>query len=62
MILNVFTSFGYFESDKENFAFASNAFNFLEEDGYFVFDFLNKFYLEENLNPGNKKRIERINN
>lgn len=55
LILNVFTSFGYFESDKENFAFASNAFNFLKEDGYFVFDFLNKFYLEENLVPETKR-------
>lgn len=49
LILSLFTSFGYFSTEKENFAFAKNAFKMLNKNGYYVLDYLNKDYLEENL-------------
>ena len=49
LIVNLFTSFGYFESDEENFSFVHNAFSMLEENGWYVLDFLNKAYVEKNI-------------
>ncbi|HMS33316.1 MAG TPA: class I SAM-dependent methyltransferase [Ignavibacteria bacterium] len=47
--VNIFTSFGYFENDEENFRVIRNVSDSLKSGGYFVFDFLNKRYLEDNL-------------
>ncbi len=49
LVVNLFTSFGYFEDDKENFKLFGRAFYFLNDNGYFVLDFFNKDYLEKNL-------------
>jgi len=47
--VNIFTSFGYFDNDEENFSVIRNVSDSLKSGGYFVFDFLNKRYLEDNL-------------
>ncbi len=57
LISNLFTSFGYFESDEENFAFIKNSKSFINENGFFVFDYFNKNYLENNLIPKSEKEI-----
>ncbi len=57
LILNLFTSFGYFESDEENFSFIQRSYNFLNNDGWFVFDYLNKTYLEKNLKTETIRKI-----
>ena len=70
LVLNMFTSFAYFTSDNENFSFIRTAYKLLNEKGYFIFDYLNKDYVINNLIPkshktiGDKKIIEerRINN
>jgi cyclopropane fatty-acyl-phospholipid synthase-like methyltransferase len=49
LIVNLFTSFGYFESDEENFAILQKAYDLLVEDGYFVLDFFNSHFLQQNL-------------
>ena len=49
LVVNLFTSFGYFEDDKENFKLFHRAFYFLNDNGYFVLDFFNKDYLEKNI-------------
>ncbi len=65
LIVNLFTSFGYFESDKENFSFINNSQNFLLKESYFVIDYFNKNYLIENIesettrNNGGKTLIEK---
>jgi len=41
MAINVFTSFGYFETDEENFKVFENVRESLKPGGYFVFDFIN---------------------
>jgi len=58
LVLNLFTSFGYFESDEENFKVFKTAYNHLNENGFFVFDYFNKKYLEANLTPNSISRIE----
>ncbi len=47
--INLFSSFGYFESDKDNFKVFSNVSDCLKDGGYFVFDYLNENFLRENL-------------
>jgi SAM-dependent methyltransferase len=51
MVLNLFTSFGYFEKDEENFGIFRTAHQYLDQAGYFVFDFLNEAYVKKNLIP-----------
>lgn len=57
LILNLFTSFGYFDSDDENFQFYVNAFSMMEDKGYLVFDYFNSNYISNNLVPESKKTI-----
>ncbi|MCK9209770.1 MAG: class I SAM-dependent methyltransferase [Ignavibacteriaceae bacterium] len=58
LILNVFTSFGYFENDEDNFAVFVNVEKLLSEDGVFVFDFLNAEYVKRNLVPFSKDVLD----
>ena len=55
--VNIFTSFGYFDNDKENFSVIENVSRSLKKGGYFVFDFLNKHFLEKNLKPLSRNKI-----
>ena len=57
LVLNLFTSIGYFESDEENFELLRKAYNFLKPGGYFVLDYFNRNYLEENLVPSSVETI-----
>ncbi|MEO8666407.1 MAG: class I SAM-dependent methyltransferase [Ignavibacteria bacterium] len=54
--VNIFTSFGYFEDDKENFKVIGNVSDSLKKGGYFVFDFINKGYIEKNIVPYSRSR------
>lgn len=49
LVLNLFTSFGYFETDEENFLLFQKANSLLNPNGYFVLDYFNKKHLEKNL-------------
>ncbi len=49
LILNLFTSFGYFETDEENFSVLQKAYNLLTNDGYFVLDYFNTEFLKNHL-------------
>lgn len=57
LILNLFTSFGYFDNDEENFAFIKSAYKMQDEGGYFIFDYLNENYLKNNLVPKSQKEV-----
>jgi len=57
LVTNIFTSFGYFESDEENFAFIKNSWNMLNSDGFFVLDYLNKSFVIQNLVANSSKKI-----
>jgi len=57
LVLNLFTSIGYFDSDEENFELLRKAYNFLKPGGYFVLDYFNRNYLEKNLVPSSVETI-----
>jgi SAM-dependent methyltransferase len=57
LIVNLFTSFGYFESDSENFRILKTAYEHLNYDGFFVLDFFNREFLEQNLIPESREKI-----
>lgn len=58
LIINLFTSFGYFENDAENVEVIKNAFQHLADNGYFILDFFNINYLKNNLIPVSYDKIE----
>ncbi|PID59278.1 MAG: hypothetical protein CR986_06625 [Ignavibacteriae bacterium] len=57
LIVNLFTSFGYFETDEENFAFIKTAYKLLQDSGYYILDYLNKNYVEHNLIKFTEKKV-----
>jgi SAM-dependent methyltransferase len=59
-IFNLFTSFGYFEDDKEDLLILQNIKNGLKKDGFFVFDFLNAALVKENLVAKETKIVDDI--
>jgi 2-polyprenyl-3-methyl-5-hydroxy-6-metoxy-1,4-benzoquinol methylase len=58
LVLNLFTSFGYFETDKENFFVLQKAYDLLNEGGYFILDYFNTEYLRSNLVEDSIEKIE----
>ncbi|WP_100372031.1 class I SAM-dependent methyltransferase [Bacillus sp. FJAT-45037] len=60
VVVNLFTSFGYFEDDLENEQVLKNAYNALVPQGYFIFDYLNPAFLEKNLVPFSKEVIDQL--
>ena len=58
LAVNLFTSFGYFRSDEANFKMFRIAADHLNGSGYFVMDYLNKRYIENNLVPLSEEDIE----
>lgn len=51
LAVNLFSSFGYFEKDSENFKVFRSISGALKPGGYFFFDFLNENELKKNLVP-----------
>ncbi len=56
-ILNLFTSFGYFNEPSDNLKVLQNVVNALNPSGVFVLDFLHLHYVEKHLIP--KETIQR---
>lgn len=54
LVLNLFTSFGYFNSDKENMTVLRNAFNLLKKNSYFIIDYFNKEFLLKSIEPASE--------
>jgi SAM-dependent methyltransferase len=59
-VFNLFTSFGYFEDDKEDVLILQNIKNGLKKGGYFVFDFLNSDLVKANLVAKETKVVDEI--
>jgi SAM-dependent methyltransferase len=57
LIINLFTSFGYFQTEKDNFRFFENALEFLEENGVVVFDYFNSTIVKRSLVPYSEKNV-----
>ncbi len=60
-ILNLFTTFGYFESDEENASVLESVKQMLVPDGIFVIDYLNATKVRNELKPSEEGRLESIN-
>ncbi len=58
LAVNLFTSFGYFESDEENFSLFSTASGLLNPGGYFVIDYFNANFVKNNLVPHSEDIFE----
>ena len=59
-VFNLFTSFGYFEDDKEDLLILKNFKQGLKKNGVFVFDFLNAEKVKLNLVPEETKTVDQI--
>ncbi|MBD3724909.1 MAG: methyltransferase domain-containing protein [Flavobacteriaceae bacterium] len=59
-IFNLFTSFGYFESDDDNLTTLKAIHNSLNETGFACIDFMNVDYVIENLVPEEIKTVDGI--
>jgi len=60
LVLNMFTSFGYFETREENLNVVRNVYTSLVEGGVFLLDFLNPYTAINHLQPEEKKEINGI--
>lgn len=60
-ILNLFTTFGYFESDKENISVLESVKQMLVANGIFVIDYLNAAKVRNELQPSDEGRLKSIN-
>lgn len=49
LVVNLFSSFGYFEKDSENFKVIKSISGSLKPEGYFFLDFLNAEFIRKNL-------------
>ncbi len=58
LIINLFTSFGYFENDDENGEVIKIVSQHLVDNGYFILDFFNITYLKNNLIPISYDKIK----
>jgi SAM-dependent methyltransferase len=59
-VMNLFTSFGYFENDRDNQATISSAAKALKKDGFLIIDFFNAKKVIENLQPEQCFELEGI--
>lgn len=67
LVVNLFSSFGYFDKDSQNYKVIKDVSKSLKQGGYFFFDFLNADYLKENLVPfdikkGNRNILVQVRN
>ncbi len=60
-VLNLFTSFGYFETETDNLKTIASIAQSLKEDGVFIIDFFNATKVLKQLIPYQLKQIEGIN-
>lgn len=57
MVFNGFTSFGFFEDDRENFSVFKNISDHLVSGGFFIFDYLNEALLRNHLVVSDEKQV-----
>lgn len=60
VVLNLFTSFGYFEKDSDNFKVIQTIKSSLKQKGIGVIDFMNSSHVIENLIPQNSYQADGV--
>ncbi len=58
MVCSLFTSFGYFENDRDNLGVIRNITANVKPGGFLVMDFLNPGYVQNNLVPEEEVEVE----
>ena len=58
LVVNLFTSFGYFTKHTDNEKVINAVSKALKQGGYFLFDFLNSDYLKKHLVPFDTKKFD----
>ncbi len=61
VVLNLFTSIGYFDDDKKNFEAIQCFWNNLNSNGVGVIDFLNVNYAKQQLKANEIKEVDQVN-
>jgi len=56
-LTNFFTSFGYFEADAENILVLKESYRILKKKHFFLFDYFNIEYVQDNLVQDSKKMV-----
>lgn len=56
-VVNFFTSFGYFEEDKENLLVLQQVYSALRPGGWMLFDYLNEAKVRSHLVPYSEKKL-----
>lgn len=59
-VFNLFTSFGYFDTDAENEKVIRSVYEMLETGGFFILDFLNTTKLRDDLRAEETKKVDGI--
>ena len=60
LVVQLFTSFGYFESEEDDRRVLANAFRALNSGGWYVLDLINPQHLKRNLVPVSRRTIENL--
>ena len=55
-VVNLFTSFGYFDEDEQNEKVLHEMHRLLKKEGRFIIDFLNPVFVKANLVPQSERR------
>ncbi len=58
LIVQLFTSFGYFENDDEDEVVLNNVARALKPKGWYVLDFLNERYVRKTLQPETRRNLD----
>ena len=58
LLLNLFTSFGYFESDQQNLNVFMEFHKVLKKNAWFVFDYMNTDHVKETLVPCQEEQVD----
>ena len=61
IIVNLFTTFGYFEQDSDNKAVLDSVSTMLDENGFFVLDFLNANLVKKSIVPQEEGSVNGLN-
>jgi len=61
VVFNLFTSFGYFDSNDDNIKVLRSIYSMLKEDGLLVVDFMNAHKTTNNLVAREEKEVDTIN-
>ena len=60
LLLNLFTSFGYFETDQENLSVFMEFQKVIKHRGWFVFDYMNSDFVQNTLIPSQEEEVDNI--